>query len=335
MQGESMSQPFQSHADGYVKWLRSHVGHQLIYLVYTTSLVLDEAGRLLVQRRYDFDWLSVPGGVLEVNEGLRTCAIREVREETGIEMAVKRVVGVFSHPDFNLLYPNGDQVQQWTVCVAGRAAGGSLDADGRETLDVCWMDVDEALPMLPPAYQAMVRAARRSSRDAVLEPVYAQERLTPYYPILRKHVGHAPVILPGVMAVIRNDAGHVLIVCRADGNLFDVVGGYCDLGETTTAAVIREAREETGLEIEPVRIIGVYSEQMLFTYPNGDVVHGVGVAFDCRVTGGTLRADRDEIKEASFGPISRLLDQPYTPGMAGMRHLWRDIEHPDEWPVLR
>ncbi len=330
-----MSGPFQSYADGYIKWLRSRVGSQLIYLVYTTSLVFDDTGRLLVQRRYDFDWLSVPGGVLEVNEGLRACAIREVREETGIDMAIERVVGVFSHPDYNLLYPNGDQVQQWTVCVTGRAVGGSLDADGRETLGVCWMDVDEALPQLPLAYRTMLKAALESPRDAVLEPVYAAATLTPYYPILRKHVGHAPIILPGVMPVIRDDAGNVLTVRRADDNLFDVVGGYCDLGETTTAAAIRETREETGLEITPVRIIGVYSENMLFTYLNGDTVHGVGVAFDCRITGGELRVDQNEISEAAFGPISRLLDQPYTPGMAGMRSLWRDLAHPDTWPVLR
>ncbi|MBI5960660.1 MAG: NUDIX domain-containing protein, partial [Chloroflexi bacterium] len=107
-----MSEPFVSRADGYVKWVRGHVGHQLIYLVYTTNLVFDDAGRILVQRRYDFDWLGVPGGALEVGESLRNCAAREVYEETGLHVAVERLVGVFSHPDYNLLYPNGDQVQQ-------------------------------------------------------------------------------------------------------------------------------------------------------------------------------------------------------------------------------
>jgi len=157
----------------------------------------------------------------------------------------------------------------------------------------------------------------------------------PYYPILRAAVGHAPIILPGVIAVVRNDAGDVLAIRRTDFEMLDVPGGYCDLGETTTAAVIREVREETGLEVEPVHVMGVYSENMVYTYPNRDTVHGVGIAFECRVTGGTLQADHDEVSEAAFMPVSRLLAQPGPPGMAGMMGVWRDILQPETWPIIR
>ncbi len=330
-----MPPPFVSHADGYVRWVRQHVGPQLIYLVYTTSLVFDDAGRILVQRRYDFDWLSVPGGALEFGEGVRACAVREVREETGLQVEVQRLVGVFSHPRYNLRYPNGDQVQQWTVCVTARAVGGQLQADTRETLDVFWLPLEQALPQFPPSYRAMVLAAERHAREAALEPVYTQQPLTPYYPILRKHVGHAPIILPGVMAVIRDEAGRVLAARRVDDGIFDIPGGYCDLGETTTAAVIREVREETGLEVQPERIIGVYSEDMITKYPNGDVVHGVGVAFECRVVGGALRADHDEITEIRFMTVEELLAQPHLPDMGGMLRVWYDLMHPETWPLLR
>jgi len=329
-----MSEAFVSRADGYVKWIRGHVGHQLIYLVYATNLVFDDQGRILVQRRYDFDWLGVPGGALEVGESIRQCAVRETFEETGLRVEVERLVGVFSHPQFNLLYPNGDQVQQWTVCTVSHAIGGDLMADGGETLDVLWMPVDEALPQFPPAYQAMIQAAHASPRAAVQEPVYAAQPLIPYFPILRRYVGHAPLILPGVMAVVRNAAGDVLVARRNDDGLFDIPGGYCDLGETTTATVIREVREETGLEVEPVRIMGLYSENMLYTYPNGDQVHGVGLAFECRQVGGILHADRTEVSDVHFMPLQELLTQP-PPGMGAMAQVWQDIQHPEAWPYIR
>ena len=330
-----MSESFVSRADGYVRWLRALVGPQLIYLVYATALVFDEAGRILVQRRYDFDWLGVPGGALEPGEGIADCARREAREETGLDVEIERLVGVFSHPDYNLLYPNGDRVQQWTVCVVARPVGGALRADGGETLQVCWMPVDEALPQFPPAYQAMVRAAQTSPRDAMLEPAYTRPPLAEYYPILRAHVGHAPIILPGIMAVVRDGAGRVLAAKRRDDDLFDVPGGFCDLGETTTAATIREVREETGLDVQPERVIGVYSEDMCYTYANGDVVHGVGVALECRAVGGDLRADLDEITEVAYLTPDELIAQGAPPGMAGMERLWHDLSQPDRWPVLR
>jgi 8-oxo-dGTP pyrophosphatase MutT (NUDIX family) len=329
-----MSESFVSRADGYVKWLRSQVGNQLIYLVYTTVLVFDDQGRLLVQRRYDFNWLGLPGGALELGESLRACAVRETFEETGLRVSVERLIGVFSHPDYNLLYPNGDQVQQWSVCVVARVEGGQLRADGGETLQVFFTSVEEALPQFPAAYQAMVHAALESPRTAVLEPVYTRLPLIPHYPILRRHVGHAPVILPGVMALVRNEAGEILLARRSDSGLLDIPGGYSDLGETTTAAVIREVREEIGLIVEPLRVIGVYSEKMMYCYPNGDQVHGVGIAFDCRITGGTLKADQHEISEVRFLPPSELLSQP-NPGMIGMIQAWQDIRHPETWPLLR
>lgn len=327
---------FVSKADGYVKWLRSQVGHALIYLVYTTNLVFDEAGRILVQRRYDFDWLGLPGGALERFENVRTCAMRETFEETGLIVDVQRLVGVFSHPQFNLHYPNGDDVQQWSVALVSRPAGGRLRADGGETLAVQWMDVDEALPQFPPAYRAMVRAAQQSPDAAALEPVYADDTLTEHWRVLRPHVGHEPVILCGAMAVVPNARGEILAVHRTDNGMWTLPGGYSDLGETTTHTAVREVREETGLEVEPVRVIGVYSEtpMMMALMPNGDIAHNVGIAFECRVTGGALRADGDETSEVAFVTPQQFLAQPFL-SVHDNPEVVRDFLQPDAWPVIR
>jgi len=81
-----------------------------------------------------------------------------------------------------------------------------------------------------------------------------------------------------------------------------------ELGESADEAVVREVREETGLEVEPVVLIGVYSNpDYAITYPNGDQVQAVIIFFECRVVGGTLQPDMEEILEARyFGPDDEL-----------------------------
>ncbi|MFC1961097.1 NUDIX domain-containing protein, partial [Chloroflexota bacterium] len=158
--------------DGYVKWLREQVGSQLIYLVYGVAVIFDEQGRVLVQSRYDFDWLSVPGGVMELGESLAETARREVYEETGIQAEIKGLVGIVTDPQYNLLYPNGDKVQQWTAVFWGEAVGGSLLPDGGETLDTFFIESAEFLQNTHPCNREYLRLAQHvhAGNPPLLEP---------------------------------------------------------------------------------------------------------------------------------------------------------------------
>ena len=99
----------------------------------------------------------------------------------------------------------------------------------------------------------------------------------------------------------------ILLLRRADG-LWSVPGGGLEPGERLDQAVVREVREETGLEVEPVALIGVYSDPAYtFTYPNGDRVQPITTFFECQVVGGTLQPDMEEILEAHYyGPEEEL-----------------------------
>ena len=67
----------------YIEWLRERVGRRKIFLVFGTVVLRDENGRILLQRRTDFDFWGLPGGVMELGEDIEACARRELLEETG------------------------------------------------------------------------------------------------------------------------------------------------------------------------------------------------------------------------------------------------------------
>jgi 8-oxo-dGTP pyrophosphatase MutT (NUDIX family) len=98
----------------YVAKLRACVGNDLLVLASAGACIRDERGRILLLRRSDGLW-SVPGGGLEPGERLDQAVVREVREETGLEVEPTALIGVYSDPEYIFTYPNGHQVQPITT----------------------------------------------------------------------------------------------------------------------------------------------------------------------------------------------------------------------------
>lgn len=105
----------------------------------------------------------------------------------------------------------------------------------------------------------------------------------------------------GVAAVIL-EHDQVLLVKRTDNGLWGLPSGRIQPGETIKEAVKRELLEETGLQIDVVRLIGVYSDpaSQIFSYPMGKRIHFITSCFQCEVVGGELSADGVEITDAAF-----------------------------------
>ncbi len=126
----------------YIRWIRARVGHEPILLNFAGAIIPDEQGRVLLQRRGDRGVWGLPGGALELGESAEEAVIREVREETGLEVRVERLVGVYTK--YFDTYPNGDQAQTIVFAFACSAVGGPLRVDGGETLELRYFAPDEA-----------------------------------------------------------------------------------------------------------------------------------------------------------------------------------------------
>lgn len=126
--------------------------------------------------------------------------------------------------------------------------------------------------------------------------------IPPHVAHLRTFVGHATLLLPAAAAIIRDERGHVLLIHRGDGRGWSLPGGVMEPGERIVDCLVREVWEETGLEVEPVRLVGIYSDpaNLLVTLPNDDQVHFVSATVECRVVGGQLRPDGEESLEVVY-----------------------------------
>lgn len=139
--------------------------------------------------------------------------------------------------------------------------------------------------------------------------------ISPYLKSLRDRVGNDLLLLPAVSAVIRNNVGEVLLALSQGDDEWSLIGGGLEPGEEPASAILREIREELGIEAEVSQIVGVYGgEDMFITYPNGDRCAYVTTAYACQLVSEKLTIDEDELREVAwFTPehISRLETQPY------------------------
>jgi len=317
----------------YISYIRGLVGHQKIFLAFASVVLRDEAGRILLQRRADFDIWGLPGGCLELGEDILSCARRELLEESGLTAGPLRLVGIYTEPIYDTVYPNGDEVQQYTVCFEGRRAEGELVADGIETRDLRFFVPHEiASAGLPNFYQTMVEDALRGGPPAFSSPCTLSDTLD-QITYMRSRIGHVPYIGVGSVGILADEQGRLLVGHRTDNGVWSFPGGYANLGENAAHTVVREVWEETGLHVEPTRLMGVFSPRTAWVYPNGDSTQAVVSVFRCRLVGGEARADQVETSQLAWLPPQEILALPEHPLLTAFNvQVVQHVE--DGWFVL-
>ncbi len=113
---------------------------------------------------------------------------------------------------------------------------------------------------------------------------------------------------PAVAVIIFDNQKRILLQKRADVGLWSIPAGHVQPGETVEQAAIREVYQDTGLHIEPQKLIGIYSdpESQTFEYPDGRLVQFVTSYFQAEIIGGTTATKNKEMVELEYFAPNRL-----------------------------
>ena len=127
-----------------------------------------------------------------------------------------------------------------------------------------------------------------------------------YFKYLRQYVGHRPIILPGATVIMMNENDEVLLQKRRDG-YWGLPGGLMDLGESFEEVAKREVFEETGLVVENLKLLNVYSgSEYYLKVPNGDELYSATAVYYTKDIRGDMKIDYSESEEMRYYSLDQL-----------------------------
>lgn len=150
---------------GYMAEMRKLVGHRTIIQCAASVICVDDEGRILMGQRSDNHMWGYSGGSVEIDEKVEDCAVRELKEEMGLEAVKLEFFCVNSGPEAHYIYPNGDEVSNFEIVYLCRKWKGTpVSADG-EMLNLRFFSIDEIdLDMISPPIRTVVATYIKSRR---------------------------------------------------------------------------------------------------------------------------------------------------------------------------
>lgn len=123
-----------------------------------------------------------------------------------------------------------------------------------------------------------------------------------YVSYIREKVGNTAINLTGVNVLIINEANEILLQKRGTFPFkWGLIGGITELGEALEDTAKRETKEETGLDIEDLYLLGTVSGKGCFIkFPHGDETYFITIGYVSRKYSGQINCDGVETKELKF-----------------------------------
>ena len=124
------------------------------------NIAVIHEGKILLTKREDFETWILPSGGVEEGESLAQAATRETKEETGVDVELTRLVGVYSR--------FGNWSSGYMVLFAAKPIGGEMKCQAGETIAVEWFAFDEISGPLSPGYQRRINDAIEGANGVVV-----------------------------------------------------------------------------------------------------------------------------------------------------------------------
>ena len=149
----------------YIHELRKQIGPRKIILNCAGTLIVRD-GKILFQRRTDNGQWGLIGGLLEMNETYEQAALREIREETGLEVKLESFLGIFHNHD--MVWSNGDAAHVIAAMYTASVISGEPRIDS-ESYELRFFGKDEIPPLFAEDHIAALDAYFRGVRLPLLQ----------------------------------------------------------------------------------------------------------------------------------------------------------------------
>jgi ADP-ribose pyrophosphatase YjhB (NUDIX family) len=117
-------------------------------VVAVTAIVTNDDGDLVMQKRSDNDLWGLPGGAMNLGESIGQAVVREVFEETALQVEPSGIVGIYSDPGHIIAYADGEVRQEFSICFTARIIGGELAVGDTESTEVRFVKASELEQLL-------------------------------------------------------------------------------------------------------------------------------------------------------------------------------------------
>lgn len=154
----------------YIERMREKVGSERLLMPGTGCIIVDDRERVLLHLRSDGKGWGLPGGTMDIGETVLENLAREIDEELGITLIDPTLFGVFSGPEFDTTYPNGDRLSSVsTLFLATRWSGEPRPSEESHRIE--FFPIDNLPDPLNPNDAIILRYYRESREGKRESPI--------------------------------------------------------------------------------------------------------------------------------------------------------------------